>query len=61
MKENLKKIVRAKLEEYIKAGEHMDGKGFWNHFNNPEEAFEDFLRHFQFQIENKNLINMLTK
>ena len=53
MKENLKKIVRAKLEEYIKAGEHMDGKSFWNHFNNPEEAFEDFLRHFQFQIENK--------
>jgi chemotaxis methyl-accepting protein methylase len=50
MKANFKKVVRKKLEEYIKAGEHQDGKGFWKHFEKPEEAFEDFIRHFQFQV-----------
>jgi hypothetical protein len=53
MKKEFKKLVQKKLEEYIKAGEHQDGKGFWKHFEIPEEAFEDFLRHFYFQESKK--------
>lgn len=33
------------FEEYILAGEHMDGISFWNNFDNKVEIAEDFSRY----------------
>lgn len=46
IKKELKKMLLQKYEAYVKEAEHMDGSGFWKHFSNTEEAFEDFLRHY---------------
>jgi hypothetical protein len=32
------------FKRWIKENEHQDGESFWDHFNEPQDAAEDFLR-----------------
>ena len=38
------------FKNWVKEGEHQDGEAFWDNFNTPNEAAEDFLR----TVEDKN-------
>ena len=45
-------LIERYLEAYCMAGEHQDGVGFWDHFENVKEVIEDFKRFVDFTSEN---------
>ena len=44
IKHPLKDQMIGLLKKWIKEGEHQDGEAFWDNFESPNEAVEDFLR-----------------
>ena len=45
------RLIDQYKEEYVKEGEHQDGIGFWNHFEDAEGIIEDFKRYVAFAVE----------
>jgi len=49
IKHQLKDLFRETVEAYIKAGEHQDGKGYWENFSSVTEIAEDFIQFASFR------------
>lgn len=50
----LKQSLLDSLEEYLKAGEHQDGEGFYGHYNTAGDLAEDFARHLKTSVNAKD-------
>jgi alpha-amylase/alpha-mannosidase (GH57 family) len=49
IKHPLKDLFLETLEAYIKAGEHQDGKGYWENFSSVTEIAEEFIQYAAFK------------
>ena len=49
LKDELRKRLLGKLDEYILESEGGEGINFWKHFSDPREVFLDFVLHLASQ------------